>query len=70
MDKITLYSTGCPMCKMIEGKLKDKGILFEINSDIEEMQKKGITNVPVAEINGVLMKTKEILNWMETVKND
>lgn len=55
------------MCKMIEGKLKDKGILFEVNSNIEEMKKKGITNVPVAEINGVLMKTKEILNWMETI---
>lgn len=70
MDKITLYSTGCPMCKMVEEKLKNKEIPFEINSNIEEMQQKGIVNVPVAEIDGTLMKTKEILNWMETVKND
>lgn len=70
MDKITLYSTGCPMCKMIEEKLKNKGISFEINSNVKDMQEKGITNVPVAEIDGVLMKTKEILDWMETVGND
>lgn len=64
---VILYSTGCPMCKMVEEKLKNKGVLFEINSNIEEMRKKGITHVPVAEVNGVLMKTKEILNWMETI---
>ena len=29
MEKMILYTTGCPKCRILEKKLSDKGIGFE-----------------------------------------
>jgi glutaredoxin len=34
---ITLYSTGCPKCKVLETKLNNKNIEFNVNTDVDEM---------------------------------
>ena len=33
MNDIVIYSTGCPACKFLEQRLKDKHINFTINND-------------------------------------
>ena len=38
--KVVFYSTGCPNCRMLEAKLKAKGIKYEIESDIKVMEEK------------------------------
>ena len=35
MNKIILYSTGCPSCNVLKKKLAAKGIQFEENNDQE-----------------------------------
>ena len=45
-EKITLYTTGCPKCRVLEGKLKAAGIEFDIVTDIEEMKNLGIISAP------------------------
>ena len=45
-EKITLYTTGCPKCKVLEGKLRAAGIEFDIVTDIEEMKNLGIISAP------------------------
>jgi glutaredoxin-related protein len=47
MEKMTLYTTGCPKCRILEKKLTDKKIEFEKCEDTNKMAELGITSVPV-----------------------
>lgn len=61
---ITLYSTHCPRCRILEEKLDDKGIEYTIVTDIEEMSKLNIMSVPVLKINDRLLPFKEANDWV------
>lgn len=61
---ITLYSTHCPRCRILEEKLDDKGIEYTIVTDIEEMSKLNIMSVPVLKINDKLLPFKEANDWV------
>ena len=61
---ITVYSTGCPRCKIIETKLKEKNIDFTVNDNIDEMSELGIMSVPVLSIDGKLFQFKEANDWI------
>ena len=50
--KVILYSTHCPMCRLAERRLKDKGIEYTEINDIDAMTARGFTHVPVLEVNG------------------
>ena len=54
MAKITLYSTGCPMCTVLEKKMKAKKIAYEVCSDTAEMTEMGFTRVPVLKVGDVI----------------
>ena len=49
---INLYSTGCPKCKILEMKLKQKDIKYNEISDLEKLKEKNILQVPVLEVDG------------------
>lgn len=59
---MVLYSTNCPMCKILKEKLDSKHIEYEINSNVEEMTSLGFTHVPILEVSG------EYLNFAEAMK--
>lgn len=61
---ITLYSTGCPKCKVLKKKLDEKGIEYMVNSSVEEMTALGITQVPVLCIDGKLLQFKQAVDWV------
>lgn len=61
---ITLYSTHCPKCNVLEKKLKQKNISYEEINDIEIMKEKGYLSVPVLEIDGVSMDFKTASDWI------
>lgn len=61
---IILYSTHCPKCKVLETKLKNKGIIYEENNNVEEMLEKDITSVPYLEVEGKLLNFVEAINWV------
>lgn len=48
---ITLYSTNCPRCKVIEKKLDLKNIEYSINTNIEEMVNLGFLQAPILKID-------------------
>ena len=48
---INLYTTGCPKCKILEMKLKQKNIVFNEISNLEILKSKNILNVPVLEVD-------------------
>jgi len=62
--EIVLYSTHCPKCRVLESKLKQKGINYEENNDVELMQEKGFVTVPKLEVDGVVYDFKEAVEWI------
>ena len=61
---IVLYSTHCPKCNVLETKLKQKGIKFEENNNVELMVEKGFIMAPVLEVDGVAYNFKEAVEWI------
>lgn len=64
MSKITLYSTGCPQCKVLKDKLISKGISFTENTDREQMMSMNFVRVPILEVDGVRMNFAEANKWI------
>ena len=52
MSNYVLYTTGCPKCRILEKKLNEKNVKFEICDDTEKMKEIGITSVPVLSVDG------------------
>lgn len=46
------YTTHCPKCKVLEIKMKQKGISYTENEDVQYMLSKGIQSAPAIEYNG------------------
>jgi len=44
---VTLYSTGCPRCKVLKAKLEQKGIEYKVIDSEEIMRELGMTEVPM-----------------------
>ena len=64
MRKIILYSTGCPRCNVLKKKLTTKGILFELNESVSDMEAMGITQVPVLQIGEDLLSFADANSWI------
>lgn len=62
---VILYSTNCPRCRIIEKKLQDKGIKFELFNDVDAMIAKGFKEAPKLEVDGVVMDFKEANEWIK-----
>ena len=65
---ITLYSNNCPRCKILKAKLEEKSIEFEENNDVEFMVQKGFTTAPVLEVNGVVHRFRDAVEWIKEYK--
>ena len=62
--QVTLYSTGCPKCKVLVAKLNAKNIKYNTVSDVGIIISKGISTVPVLEVNGTIMDFKTAVEWI------
>lgn len=65
--QITLYSTGCPKCKVLISKLNEKNIDYETCDDISIMLKKGISQLPVLDVSGDVMDFKKSVEWINNL---
>ena len=61
---VVFYSTHCPKCKVLEAKLKQKGIVYEEINDTTIMQEKGFEFMPVLEVNNKVYSFKEAVDWI------
>lgn len=64
---ITLYSTGCPNCRLLKEKLDRFGKQYETVTDTSIMKEKDIYTVPALEINGEIYSFKEALKLVEVI---
>lgn len=62
--QVTLYSTGCPKCKVLKMKLDSKNINYDTISDVNIIISKGINTVPVLEVDGNIMDFKTAVDWI------
>ena len=67
---ITLYTTHCPKCRVIEKKLAMKGIKYQEVSDIKEMQCLGFTSAPMLDVDGKIMNFIEANKWITNYKKE
>ena len=65
---VTLYSTGCPRCIVLEKKLDMAGIEYEIVSDVDVMFSKGLRAAPYLEVDGEMMNFAKANTWINTIK--
>ncbi len=63
---VTLYSTGCPRCKMLEKALNDAGIVYNYCTDIDTIAKLGVKFVPVLETKEGLLDYAKALQWIHS----
>jgi len=57
--KITLYSTDCPKCNILEKKLQDRNISFELELGADKIKALGFTEAPILEVahnNGTVQR--------------
>lgn len=68
MNKITLYSTGCPKCTMIETIMKKKNLNYVLEKREEEIlrvaDEHNIRSAPFADIDGIFYTTKQLQEFL------
>ena len=67
---MVLYSTDCSKCKILESKLNDHNIKYDVCRDKEVMKSKGFRSVPMLELDDGTTLTygkavKLVNNWEE-----
>ena len=61
---ITLYSTHCPQCTLLERQLKEHRIKYEICDDVAKMISLGFTHAPILDVDGTQMNFANALKWI------
>ena len=61
---VTLYSTHCPKCIVLEKKLEAKNIKYNLIEDSDIMIEKGFMSAPILEVDEKIMQFKEANAWI------
>lgn len=61
---VTLYTTGCSRCIVLEKKLDSKQIHYKKEENTNAMLEKGIKSVPVLEVQGQRLNFLEAVQWV------
>lgn len=69
-ETITLYSTHCPRCQILEAKLDKANIGYKVNTDVDCMISKGFLTAPMLDVNGTMMNFAEANNWINERANN
>lgn len=64
MSEVILYSNKCPQCRILEAKLKEKGIEYQEVNDIDLMLEKGFMSMPMLEVGETIMNFAQANNWV------
>ena len=61
---VTLYTTGCPRCKILEAKLDEAGIKYGVVNDVDKMIEMGFKSAPAMTVDGTVYTFKEAIDWI------
>lgn len=68
--EVTLYSTDCPKCKVLESKLQNKGVYYTKNTSISEIKKLGFTTAPILNVDDKYLEFGEAIKWVNNVEGE
>ena len=68
-DSITLFSTHCPKCLILDKKLKEKGITFNVITDMNTIIETGFKTVPLLKVDDKIMEFSEAIQWVRTYED-
>lgn len=66
---ITLYSTNCPQCNVLEKKLDSAHIQYVVDENIEHMKERGFMSAPMLDVDGKVLNFSEAIRWVKTYAN-
>ncbi len=61
---VKLYTIDCPKCKILEMKLKQKNVKYEICKDKSVIINRGFDLMPVLDVDGQIMNFVEAIQWI------
>lgn len=67
-QNVILYTNNCPRCKELKFLLDRAKIIYEVNTDMNEMISKGFMSVPILEVDGTTMNYEKAKEWIEERK--
>ena len=66
---ITLYSTGCPQCKVLKTKLDQAGIKYNTVTDQATMAAMGFKSAPILQVDNATYKFADAIKWIKESAN-
>ena len=66
---ITLYSTGCPQCRVLKTKLDQAGIQYHTVTDQATMVAMGLRAAPVLQVDNATYNFPEAIRWLKERAN-
>lgn len=67
---ITLYSTGCPRCRVLQKKLNAAHVPYTVIGDVDVMLRMGILSVPVLKVGEELLPFEQAVKYADEQKED
>lgn len=61
---VTLFSTNCPKCKVLEAKLNQANIKFNFSNEIQEVIDQGFTSAPILKVDNEYMDFGSAIKWI------
>lgn len=61
---VTLYSTNCPRCKVLEKKLEQREVEYVKNTSVDEMLALGMTQAPMLMVDGKPLDFAQANEWL------
>ena len=61
---VRLYTIDCPKCKILEEKLMNANIEYEVCRDKTTMLAMGLDFLPALDVDGTILNFKESIDWV------
>ena len=65
---INFYTIHCPKCDVLEKKLNNKNVKYNLITDTGVMQQKGLDTMPMLEIDGKMMEFGAAVKWINELE--
>lgn len=62
--QVTLYTTHCPKCKIIESKLAEHNIDYLEVTDVDFMKELGFMEVPIVRVDNEYKNFRAAVDWL------
>lgn len=67
---ITLYSTHCPMCNVIEKKLQSKNLEYNLCDDVNKIRELGFLSAPILQVDEDCYPFKEANIFLNSLNKE